>query len=83
MGWRSLQGPAGTQRRQALTWRGHKRCPGEGGLEWSFNVQADRWGELWRDCVFWKLNTGNGGGQAGEESRCWQPWPGSGSEGSL
>ena len=62
---------------------GPQKVPGEGGLEWSFNVQADRWGELWRDCVFWKLNTGNGGGQAGEESRCWQPWPVSGSEGSL
>ena len=33
--------------------------------------------------VFWKLNTGNGGDQAGEESRCRQPWPVSGSEGSL
>ena len=46
-------------------------------------MQADRWGELWSDCVFWKLNTGNGGDLAGEESRCQHPWSVSGSEGSL
>lgn len=82
MGWRSLQGPAGTQRRQALPGGATKGVQERVGWSGALMCRQTGGGSCGAT-VFWKLNTGNGGDQAGEESRCRQPWPVSGSEGSL